>query len=163
MIPKIEKILYTTDLSKNSVYALRYAIDIAEKYDAQIIILHVFDIPRLLDEMGPLNQNIFEEAPQALIEKIRRRVQTMVQKDLKDRPDIIKRITSIQVVEGDPVAEILRTADEINAHLLVMGTHGKGIIAYAFLGSVASKVLHRIRIPVFIVPIPARTDIEFND
>ena len=39
MIPKIQKNLYTTDLSPNSVYALRYAINSAIKHDADIIIL----------------------------------------------------------------------------------------------------------------------------
>ena len=43
MIPKLQKILYATDLSSNSVYALRYAMDSALKHDADLIILHVFE------------------------------------------------------------------------------------------------------------------------
>jgi nucleotide-binding universal stress UspA family protein len=43
MIPKIQKILYATDLSPNSAYAFRYAINSALKHDAKIIILHVFE------------------------------------------------------------------------------------------------------------------------
>jgi len=35
-----------------------------------------------------------------------------------------------------------------------MGTHGKGIISHTFLGSVAERVLRRIRKPVFIIPLP---------
>lgn len=41
MIPKINHFLYATDLSKNSAYAFRYAINSAEKHDTQIHILHV--------------------------------------------------------------------------------------------------------------------------
>jgi len=44
-----------------------------------------------------------------------------------------------------------------------MGSHGKGLLAHAFLGSVAEKVLNRIKIPVFIVPIPKETDIAFSN
>ncbi len=40
MIPQIKKILYATDLSKNSSYAFLYAIDMAKRHDARIIILH---------------------------------------------------------------------------------------------------------------------------
>ncbi|HEX2965823.1 MAG TPA: universal stress protein [Syntrophorhabdaceae bacterium] len=40
MIPQIKKILYTTDLTKNSTYAFYYAIDLARKHDATITILH---------------------------------------------------------------------------------------------------------------------------
>ena len=43
MIPNIQKILYATDLSPNSVYALRYAINSDMKHDADIVILHVFE------------------------------------------------------------------------------------------------------------------------
>lgn len=43
MIPKIKRILYTTDLSDNSAYAFRYAINFAKKHDAGIIILNVFE------------------------------------------------------------------------------------------------------------------------
>ena len=40
-MPEIQKILYTTDLSDNSAYAFRYAINSAKRHDAKIIILHV--------------------------------------------------------------------------------------------------------------------------
>lgn len=43
MIPKIQKILYATDLSPNSIYALRYSMNSAIKHNADIIILHVFE------------------------------------------------------------------------------------------------------------------------
>jgi len=72
-------------------------------------------------------------------------------------------ISSIQVVEGDPAGEILEKADQLKVDMMVMGSHGKGLLAHAFLGSVADKVLNRIKIPVFIIPIPEETDIAFND
>ena len=40
MIPQIKKILYATDLSKNSHYAFFYAVDMAKRYNATIVILH---------------------------------------------------------------------------------------------------------------------------
>ena len=43
MIPQIKKILYATDLSKNSSYAFLYATDIARRHDAKIVILHVIE------------------------------------------------------------------------------------------------------------------------
>ena len=42
-IPRIQKILYATDLSKNSAFAFRYAVNSARKHDASIHILHVVD------------------------------------------------------------------------------------------------------------------------
>jgi len=52
--------------------------------------------------------------------------------------------------------------DELGADLVVMGTHGKGFLEHAFLGSVAEKVLHRIKIPVLTIPIPKETDIRLS-
>ncbi len=43
MIPKIKKILYATDLSKNSAYAFLFATDIARRHDAKIVMLHAIE------------------------------------------------------------------------------------------------------------------------
>lgn len=43
MIPQIKKILYATDLSENSSYAFFYAIDLAQRHDAKIVILHAIE------------------------------------------------------------------------------------------------------------------------
>ena len=43
MIPKIKKILYATDLSENSAYAFRYAVNSAQQHGAKIHILHVLE------------------------------------------------------------------------------------------------------------------------
>ena len=60
--------------------------------------------------------------------------------------------------------EILRKADEWDADVVIMGTHGKGIIQHAFLGSVSERVLHRIRKPVYIIPLPeGETDITLGE
>jgi len=46
----------------------------------------------------------------------------------------------------------------VKADMVVMGTHGKGWLVHAFLGSEAEKVLHRIKIPVLIIPIPDKKE-----
>jgi len=57
-------------------------------------------------------------------------------------------------LKGYPADEILKKADDLNCDLVVMGTHGKGLVRQAFFGSVAKKVLRRVRKPVFIIPLP---------
>ena len=165
MIPKISKILYATDLSKNSAYAFRYAINSAEKHDAKIDILYVFPFARQMNELDwPVDTHkMFEEAKSNQMDRINKRVEAIIQKEEKYHPNLNSCVASIHVVEGDPAATILQKADELQSDILIMGTHGKGLITYAFLGSVATQVLHRIRIPVFIIPIPAETDISFDD
>jgi nucleotide-binding universal stress UspA family protein len=178
MIPKIKNILYATDLSKNSAYAFRYAINSAVHHGADIHILHVLEI-RLLpaslpgDEgtgtlyEGPLyvdKMQKIDAAQKNLAKKrIQKRLEDFCQQELEGNSDLLKRVVSIEITEGDPAAQILQKADELPADLVIMGTHGKGLLAHTFLGSVAEKVLHRIKIPVFIIPIPKETDIALSD
>ncbi len=174
MIPKIKNILYTTDLSKNSAYAFRYAVNSAEHHRANIHILHVLDIRLFPNELpGEEGTGIVSEGPRYLEkiqkldakqqklakEEIQRRLKAFCERELHGNTALLKRVVSIEVVEGDPAARILQKAEELPADVVIMGTHGKGFLAHAFLGSVAEKVLQRIRIPVFVIPIPKETDI----
>jgi len=68
----------------------------------------------------------------------------------------MKRVTEIEVKEGYPAEVILRTAEDENCDVIIMGSHGKGILTHTFLGSVAERVLRRSRKPVFIIPFPAK-------
>jgi len=170
MIPKINHILYATDLSENSAYTFRYAINSAEKHDAKIHILHVQDrIPASLEALlktNPPTENweAYDQNKNEQMKKyIHKRLEAFCQREFKYYPTFMNRIASIEVVDGDPAGEILQKADDLKADLVVMGTHGKGLLAHAFLGSVAEKVLNRIKIPVFIIPLPEKTDISFSD
>jgi nucleotide-binding universal stress UspA family protein len=161
MIHKIQKILYATDLSPNSVYALRYAMNSAIKHNADIIILHV------LEKVDPashvmLDLYLYQEQHQKVLndhitetkEIIKNRLGTLREKELKDHPEYSDKVISIEVCEGYPAEIILSKAQELNCDEIIMGTHSKGIIANTFLGSTAKRVLRRTRTPVFIIPLP---------
>lgn len=153
MIPKIRKILYTTDLSDNSAYVFRYALNSADVHDAEIHILYVLKYFFLLPYSFFATSTPEDEQP-TILEQIKKRIDDFVQRELKDNPSRINRVASIQVIEGDPVVEILKKADEMKADVLIMGTHSKGLVSQTFLGSVATDVLQHSRVPVFIIPIP---------
>ena len=171
MIPKIQKILYATDLSPNSVYALRYAMNSAIKHDADIIILHV------LEKVDPashvmLDLYLYEKRQQEIAEEhvsetkalIQKRLRALRDKELEGHPEFEDKVISIEVCEGFPAEKILSMAQELNCDEIIMGTHSKGVIANTFLGSTAKRVLRRTRMPVLIIPLPkTETDIELPD
>ena len=166
MIHRIKKILYATDLSENSAYAFRYAVNSAQQHGAKIHILHVLEeiktnILAAYYELEKL-QEIREKGKEEVKDRIQKRLETFCQKELMKDPECRDLVASTEVVEGDPAAEILRKADELGVDLVVMGTHGKGLLEHAFLGSVAEKILHRIKIPVLTIPIPKETDIRLS-
>ena len=161
MMPEINKILYATDLSPNSAYALRFALNSAILYTAKIVILHVLDRPTsgcapirgvYIDEQK--YQVLFDEHVTETKEKIENRLNQIYDKELKDNSGYADIIQSIEVCEGFPAESILSMADGFNCDMIILGTHGKGILINAFLGSTAKRVLRRTRKPVFIIPLP---------
>jgi nucleotide-binding universal stress UspA family protein len=60
------------------------------------------------------------------------------------------------VRSGSPAAEIIRYAEDRSIDLIVMGTHGRGIVAHAVMGSVAEKVVRTAPCPVLTVREPQR-------
>lgn len=53
---------------------------------------------------------------------------------------------------GAPAEEILRTAKREKVHQIVMGTHGRGLLGTAVMGSVAQRVVSQSDVPVLLVP-----------
>jgi nucleotide-binding universal stress UspA family protein len=167
MIPAIKKILYSTDLSRNSAYAFHYAVDLAQWRNAKIIILHAIEpMPPYVYSIGQetLLKTQHEHVDMAISE-IRSRLKTFCERfDTRTDTHCLDLVSDILVQIGHPVEEILKAADEQNCDLIVLGTHGKGILLQTFLGSVARSVLDRTRKPVFIVPLPSeKTDIHWDD
>ena len=161
MTPDIKKILYATDLSPNSGYALRYALQCARLNKAEIVILHAFEIPYVgyAPLFNPYNDDqgqpmLYEKRVDDAKAAIKIRLKAVCDEELDQNPDYGDIVKSIEVCEGFPAERILETAKQFDCDMIIMGTHGKGIIANTFLGSTAKRVLRRTRIPIYIIPLP---------
>jgi len=158
MIPQIKKILYTTDLSKNSSYAFLFATDMANRHDATIVILHAVEsFPAYINAYaGGITVDFKQEEQGKIIEEIKKHLQEFCKKaEAQVGPPCVSLVSKILVPRGHPPEEILNAANEEDCDVIILGTHGKGFLAHAFLGSVSSAVLHRTRKPVFIIPLPS--------
>lgn len=160
MLPKIEKILYCTDMSKNSEYACQYAFLLARQTGADIYVLYVAEKPSA-DAMVTLEtyikdfsghqkflQDRLAQTEKRLSERMHAYLDSLPEEEKKGA----KHIKSINVCEAHPVDEILEQSKKLDVDLIVMGTHRKGV-AYTFLGSVSKRVISNSRIPVLVVPI----------
>ncbi len=161
MEPEIKRILYATDLSPNSAFAMRFASKIARQNDGQIIILHVIE-KMSATQYALLSSYLDEDQMKARTqeqisyqkEKIHKRLDLLCEKECRFDPGLVKRVVRIEIREGYPADEILKVAEAANTNLIVMGTHGKGALEHTFVGSVAQKVMRRSRRPIFVVPLP---------
>ena len=157
MIPQIKKILYATDLSKNSSYAFLYATDVARRHDAKIVILHVIErIPPYAQVYTGITYEMERRQQEETVEDLKRHLQVFCKKAAAQiGPPCAELVSKILVLRGHPPEEILNNANEEGCDVIVLGTHGKGFLAHTFLGSVSNAVLHRTRKPVFIIPLPS--------
>jgi len=141
MLPRYDKILVTTDFTENSDYAFRHAVILARQNDAKIYLLHV------LEELEATNK---EKA----LSVLKKDLDDFAQAELKNHPEDYSRFVETIIEAGYPVAKILETSDRLNVDVIIMGTHGKGLINHALLGSTSEKVLKKSLRPVFIIPLP---------
>jgi nucleotide-binding universal stress UspA family protein len=169
MIPDIKRILYATDLSKNSSYAFFYAIDMAQRHNAKIVILHSIEPGRYMAYAGARIEGMMVKAKKQEqeidLEEIKKGLQEFCKRieALLGFP-CIELVSKILVPIGHPLEEILKTADEEGCDMIVLGTHGKGFLTQTFLGSVAGSVLERSRKPVFVIPLPSeKTNMDWDN
>ncbi len=157
MIPQIKKILFATDLSKNSVYAFYYAVHMAKRDDAKIVILHAVEtLPPMLISVKDFEHKVAKDRWEDTVNKFKERIQDIsVKIDARTGISSVDLISNILIRLGQPVEEILKVTDEEDCDVIILGTHSKGFLKQAFLGSVSSSVLLRTRKPVLIVPLPS--------
>jgi ACR3 family arsenite efflux pump ArsB/nucleotide-binding universal stress UspA family protein len=161
MIVDVKKILFATDLSETARHAVKYACSIGNKYNAQVHTIHV--VPDVLDDYssgtgidlsGSIDKQKWNEFNQKNIETaktaIRERMKITSQKVLEEIPYCPLSEERTLVVAGNPVREIVRTAQDQNFDLIIMGTHGHGQFEEMMLGSTASGVILKSKVPVLV-------------
>ena len=172
---QIKKILYATDLSENAVHAFSYAVSLATLYGASITILYVLaDLPgeefvsNLVgsDTWRDIKARHYSEAREQLIGK--RRGPAVIQEVLQAFSDEAKNkvqdralvTDDILIESGTPADVIVETAKKQDCDLIVMGTHGMGVIADVLIGSTAKWVVRHSPIPVLVVQQPKKAKPE---
>ncbi len=172
MLPKVEvkKILYATDLSDTAFHAFAYAVSLANSYGAGITILHVmFEDPDIDSKVAPyigddqweeIKQQHYQEAREALIGKKRDNVAIQevlhsFTENVKASDDVHSFATDEIIVErGNPVEKIIKVAEDRDCDIIVMGSHGHGVLEEALIGSTARRVLRQATKPVLVVRLP---------
>ncbi|MFQ5731537.1 MAG: universal stress protein [Planctomycetaceae bacterium] len=146
MIP-IRRILVPTDFSKFSESALRYGCEFADRFDAELHVLHVVWNPL---PPGPENWGrTLHEYDDDIREAAGRDLQKLDVAPLSDRDRVL---SSVRV--GVPMPEIILYARAKDVDLIVIGTHGRTGLPHVLMGSVAEKVVRKAPCPVLTVRRP---------
>ena len=142
----IRRILAPTDFSDRATKAVRYAAELADKFGAELILLHVVPdtVLALPDAVMPTPAPITEL--DAITDAGKEGLANLVSA-LK----LESRHPRMEVRIGAPEQEITAAAKDLGADLVCIGTHGRGGLARVFLGSVAEQIVRHSPCPVLTV------------
>ena len=144
---KLKKILLPTDFSRCAEQALAHTVFLAEKYSAEIHLLHVITL--FEDQPLLVNDEITET------EEMIRKLEDMVEKQLNNvvnshgSVDLVINTIMKRGISAAPI--ILEYSSDQNIDLIVMGTHGRRGLGHLLLGSATEEVVRMAKCPVFSV------------
>ena len=145
---RLKTILVPTDFSECSEAAVKYGLALAEAFGASVHVLSVVENPYTLPwATEGLSAPIGEMLSDWEVQAKRRLAETV--------PATGPR-TILATCVGSPNVEIVRYAREHQIDLIVLGTHGRGLIGHMLLGSVAERVVRTAPCPVLVVRHPQR-------
>jgi nucleotide-binding universal stress UspA family protein len=143
---RIRRLVHPTDFSPASGPAFRKALELAKQNGATVLIVHVLPtLPMVADAY------MAASAYDAMLRAQRLQAEKAMGRFVKRARAAGVRTTGHVVDFGAVADAISRFAKRQRADLIVMGTHGHGIIARALLGSVAERVISRAPCPVMTV------------
>lgn len=146
----LKKILVALDGSEHANHALTYALDLAEKYSADMVlvsVIHPMYIP-LDEESGFTSPQIMEQ----YLDTLNAYHKSVLSKGLKKAKKLSPNLkVTTKLVKGRPADEIIKVATEGNVDLVVMGSRGRGGVKQLLLGSVSDRVADNAPCPILIV------------
>jgi nucleotide-binding universal stress UspA family protein len=138
-----KRIVVGTDFSDTAEAATDYAVELAKKLGAEIVLVHGYEIPAYAFPEGAviqaeLQDRLAKVSEEALASAVKARDKSGVP------------IRSV-LRAGPPWHEVIAVAEEEKADLVVVGTHGRRGIARMIMGSVAERVVRGCPCPVLTV------------
>ncbi len=149
----IKKIIAPCDFSGPSKVGLKRAIELAEYFNAELIIVHVISMPHIMPPAGPPTAPGFSTG--SLAKELRDAAESKLNEIQKEQ--LPKGLQSrVILAEGAPADEIARISEEEKADLIIIATHGWTGWRRFIFGSVAEKVIRFAKCEVLTVPEPSQ-------
>lgn len=149
-MPAPSHLLVAVDFNVTSEHALERALDLAQQLGASVTLLHVYSLPILRVADSDIVPSGAEAA--RLTAEAEKQLDDLLAKHARPGVSMTRHLRTGR----PPAEEINATAAELGADLIVVGTHGRGILGRALLGSVALDVLRTATVPVLSVHEPRK-------
>jgi nucleotide-binding universal stress UspA family protein len=150
-MPKIQKIVCPVDFSNCAQQALKYALELATQFKAELSIVHAYEDPAAYVTPMPMSGYVGPGAE--LLLELRKQLEARLE-EWKGQAAQAGVPVRGELLEGTPYRVVLDWAKEWNADLIVIGTHGHTGLAHALLGSVTERVVRMATCPVLTIRTP---------
>ena len=143
---KLKRVLVPTDFSDSARHAFTYGLSFAKEYGAELVLLHVVENVTVgyASDLFPVPMaEVFQEISGYARAELAKLGQEARERGVSG--------VSEQVIQGKPSSEIIRFASENHVDMIVLGTHGKGMLDQALFGSTTERVVRRAPCPVLTV------------
>ncbi len=146
-----KNILVPTDFSEAANEALDYALSLAKIFQSKLYLLHVYE-PMVFYTDSPMGMPDVMELEQSIRTSSEQSLRHIHEKLIKMRAGEFGDIqVETLLLQGKPFVEIIKTAREKNADLIILSTHGRSGLEHILLGSVAEKVVRKSPCPVLTI------------
>ena len=146
----IKKVLVPIDFSDYSKSALKYAVNFAKSFNAEIILVYVVE-----PVIYPPDFSMGQIAMPSITTEWDDRARDELQKLAKSEINEIANVKTI-IKTGKPFVEIIETAKEENIDLIIIATHGHSGVEHILFGSTAEKVVRKAPCPVLTLREPIK-------
>lgn len=137
------KILVAVDGSEYAEHTYRKGIDLAQRNNAELIIIHVFDVRYYPSDYASLKKSAEKEGIRLLEEY----------KKEAEKHEGIKKVDTI-LKHGSPKVLVNQAAEEIGADLILVGASGLYAVEQILLGSVTESIIRNAKTDVLVVRKP---------
>jgi nucleotide-binding universal stress UspA family protein len=145
---RIQRVLFPTDFSESADQALIHAVSFAERFGAELHLLHVV----VLHGEDPYNPDHRFPDVEALRRKLSEQADRRLSEVASERTLAARQVHHAQRRDVSAAPAIVEYAREEGVDLIVMGTHGRRGIRHLLLGSVTEEVVRMSPCPVLAVP-----------
>jgi universal stress protein A len=139
---KLKQILVPLDFSECSKKALQYAVPFARQFGASLSLLYVVQPYYPVSDMVPMDVDLLEERMRETSEAELTAVKNSLDPDLK---------AGALIRVGNPHLEIVRAAQELEADLIILSTHGRTGLSHVLMGSTTERVVRHANCPVLVL------------
>jgi nucleotide-binding universal stress UspA family protein len=154
----LKKIIHPTDFSENASNAFEFAISLSRKLDAELVILHISELPAVVDSSA--TDLTFEEMENEKRLSEMEHLQNYASDFLTDIYSTSNILFDVKL--NDSVSKgIIDAANEMDASLIVMGAKGESLLRETIMGSTTKKLIAAAPCPVIAVPAKAEFE-EIN-